>query len=502
MKRFSVIGILFATALAAGAQTNLTTVAANADTRAMSLEDCIQQALGHNLDVQIQRYNPQISRYNLRAAYGGYDPAFSISGQHSYDVSPSRYNPYSTNQTPPTVSDENSFSSGISGSLPWGLQYDFSGNIAEQYGFNGLPFDNSGGSIGVSLTQPLLKNFWINSTRLTIRVAKNRLKYSEQGLRHQIITTVTAVENAYYELIYAQENVQVELEALKLAQTQLDQDKQRVQIGTLAILSVQQDEAQAAQSQANLIAAQSTLDTDQNTLKNLLADTNYLSWHAVDIQPTATLTATPQTFDLQASWNKGMTNRPDLLQARLNAEQEGIQLKFDRNQLFPELDLIGTYGYNGASREFSGTFGQYDEGNAPFYSYGAQLKVPLSNVAARNSYKSDKATLQQIVLQLKQLEQNILVEIDNAVKQAESAYQSVQATRQARVYAEAALNAEEKTYAVGKATTFEVLQYQNNLTSARSQEIRSLANYNEALANLAEQEGSTLQRNGIKLEAK
>ena len=80
-----------------------------------------------------------------------------------------------------------------------------------------------------------------------------------------------------------------------------------------------------------------------------------------------------------------MTERPDLLQAQLNVEQQGIQLKYDRNQLFPELDLIGTYGFNGASKEFSGTFDQYHEGNAPFYSYGAQMTMPLSNVGPRNT---------------------------------------------------------------------------------------------------------------------
>jgi len=145
---------------------------------------------------------------------------------------------------------------------------------------------------------------------------------------------------------------------------------------------------------------------------------------------------------------------------------------------------------------------QTGEGNAPFYSYGAKITVPLGNIGPRNQYKATKATLQQIELQFKQLEQNILVEIDNAVKQAESAYQSAEATKQARIYAEAALDAETKTYAVGKATTFEVLTYQNNLTAARSQEIRALANYNEALAALAQQEGSTLERFNINLEAK
>lgn len=192
-----------------------------------------------------------------------------------------------------------------------------------------------------------------------------------------------------------------------------------------------------------------------------------------------------------------MTLRPDYLQAQITLEQQGIQLKFDRNQLFPQLNLTGSFGYNGAGAVYNDVFAQYQNQNSPFYSYGAQLSMPLANTQARNSYKADKVTERQDLLKLKQLEQDILVEIDNAVKQAESDYESVQATRQARIYAEAALDAEEKTYAVGNATTFEVLTYQSNLTTARGQEIRSLANYEEALATLAQQEGSTLQQRNI-----
>jgi outer membrane protein len=472
--------------------------------RAMSLMDCIQEALTHNLDVQIQRYNPQIARFNLNAAYAGYDPAFNISGSHSHTVTPGGYNPYATNAIPSRSTSDDSFNSGLRGTLPWGMQYNLSGSVSEAYGSSGLPFDTSSGNVGLSLTQPLLKNFWIDSTRLNIRVAKNRLKYSEQGLRQQLINTVTAVANAYYELIYARENLKVQQQALELAQTQLEQDQQRVQVGSLAPLDVQQDQAQVAQARANLIAAQSTLETDQNTLKNLLSDTNYLSWHGVDIQPAEMLTAPPVTFDLQESWSTGLTNRPDLLQARLNVEQQGIELKYYRNQLFPELDLVGSYGVNGAGKEFSDAFNQFTghPTYAPFYSYGAQLSIPLGNVNARNQYKSAKATLQQVLLQLKQLEQNVMVEIDNAVKQAQSAYESVDATRQARIYAEAALQAEEKKYEVGKSTTFTVLQLQNNLTAARSQEIRALANYNEALANLAAQKGTTLEHYHISLDVR
>jgi outer membrane protein len=494
MKKITAVFIFAAALVAASAQTNVPPLTT------LSLQDCITEALKHNFDVQVARYNPQIDLYNLYATYGAWDPVFNISGEHTHNVSPGgNFNQYSTNPIPARVTDADSFNSGLNGVLPEGLQYNFTGNISDTT--SSTDPESSGGSIGLAMTQPLLKNFWIDSTRLSISVAKNNLKISEQGLRAQLITTVANIENAYYELIYARENLQVQQEALTLAQTQLDQDKQRMQIGTLAQLSVEQDESQVAQSKANVITAEFTLATDQNTLKNLITD-NYKLWHDSDLMPSEPLEAVKQLYDLQDSWGKGMTLRPDLLQAQLTLEQQGIQLKFDRNQLFPELDLIGSIGYNGAGKEYSDVFRQFTEQNSPFYSYGAQMSLPLANETARNNLKSDKVTKEQDLLKLKSLEQNVLVQIDNAVKQAQSAWESVEATKEARIYAEAALDAEQKTYAVGKATTFEVLQYQNNLTAARSQEIRSLANYEEALSNLAQQEGSTLQRRGLDVVVK
>ncbi len=472
------------------AQTN------NPAARPLSLTDCFTEALKHNLDVQVQRYEPQISLYDLRAAFASYyDPTLSFSGQHDHNRSGGLF---LTNTIP--VSDDNYFTSGLGGSLPSGMSYGLFGN-AKDTTVSGA--ENSGGQIGVSATQPLLKNFWIDNSRLAISVAKNRLQFSEQGLRQQIITTMTTVENAYYELIYARENVKVQRDALVLAQTQLDQDKKRVQIGSVAERdgTLEQDEAQVAQSRANLIAAESTLGTDQRVLKNQITD-EYSKWFEADLQPTLTLEAPLQLFDLQDSWSKGMTQRPDLLQAQLNVEQQGIQLKFFRNQLFPQLDLVGTIGYNGAGRGFSDTFDQYGTANRPFYSYGAQFSIPLSNAKARNNLNSGQAAEKQLLLKLKQFEQNIMVDIDNAVGVARSDYETVDASRQARIYAEAALNAEQKKYDVGKSTTFTVLQLQNKLTLARSQEIRDLANYNQALADLAKAEGSTLQRHHLDLEVK
>ena len=477
--------------------------------RSLSLQDCIEEALKHNFDVQVARYTPEIDLYSLYATYGGYDPTLTLSGDHTYNSTPESLTQNQL-QYPASVANANTFDGGLQGLLPWGLQYNLNGNISDSYGTTSTsistnifssPFNNANGQIGITLTQPLLKNFWIDSTRLQITAAKNNLKYSEQGLRAQLITSITAIETAYYELIYARENLQVQQEALTLAQTQLDQDRQRMQIGTLAQLSVEQDESQAAQNNANVITAEFTLVSDENTLKNLITD-DYPKWHDVRVVPSETLKASKQFYDLQDSWNKGMTLRPDLLQAQITLQQQGIQLKFDRNQIYPELDLKGSYGYNGAGTEYNDVFAQFRDQSSPFYSYGAEMTIPLANQSARNTLKSDKVTEKQDLLKLKQIEQNVLVEIDNAVKEAESDYESVGATKQARIYAEAALDAEQKTYAVGKATTFEVLTYQNNLTTARGQEIRALANYEEALSNLAQQEGSTLQQRNIDIVVK
>jgi len=467
--------------LAALAQTN-------APTRSLSLQDCIAEALQHNFDVRIERFAPVESQLSLEAAYAGYDPTLTLSGQHAHSDLPAGTNAAS-------MTDNNSFSTGVGGLLPSGATYNLFGNVDSAY----VPSpEYSSGQVGVSATQPLLKNLWIDQTRLNVIAAKSQIKQSIQGLRLQLITTVTAVESAFFELIYARENLKVQQQALALAQTQLDQDKQRVEVGSLAPLDVQQDEAQVAQSRASLISAQFMLLSDQNALKTLITD-NYPAWHDVELEPAGTLAAVRQFMDVQDSWSKGMVCRPELLQAKLTLEQDGIQLKYDRNQLFPEIDLTGSYGYNGGGVGYSDTFGQYETANRPFYAYGMKVSYPLSNQGARSAYRSQKAVETQDLLKVKELEQNIMVAIDNAVKQAESDWESVGATKEARVYAEAALDAEEKKYAVGKSTTFTVLQLQNTLTADRGAEIRALANYDKDLATLAQAEGTTLERHKVEV---
>ena len=488
-----------ALAFAAQAQTNEFASAP----RVITLDDCIQQALAHNLDVQIERYNPWLSSYEVRIAYGGYDPLFAITGAHGYSKT-GRGVDANGLLLPPSTLDDNFIASSLSGSLPWGLKYDLQGNSTDTWGsyYNGdVSGERTDGSASISLAQPLLKDFWIDSTRLNISVAKNRVKWSEQVLRQQIISTVSAVETAYYELTFARENVKVQDQALQLAEQLFSENKKRVEVGVLAPLDEKQAGSQVATARAALLTAQQTLRTDENILKTLITD-NYVKLHDVTLLPGESLAAVKKDFSLQDSWKTGMLERPELLQAKLDLEKSGIQLKYDYNQVFPQLDLIGSYGYNGNGKEFSGTFDTIGNGNQPLYTYGVKLSIPLGNVSARNRYKQGKVNVQQALLTVKKIEQDVMVEIDNAIKAAQASFERVDATHEARRYAEAALDAEQKKLENGKSTSFIVLQLQTNLTTARSNEIRALADYNEALTRLAQVEGSTLARRRIDIKAK
>ena len=494
---FSLLATL-SLALAGHAQTADTAAAP----RTINLQDCIQQALAHNLDVQIERYNPWLSRYDLSIAYGGYDPLLSASGQHDHY----RFSGGGTNAAPATLKDTDIFSGGLTGSLPWGMSYNLNANTMDNDvrnwpATNANPFSYGNGAAAITLTQPLLKNFWTDNTRLTISVAKNRVKYSEQQLRLQIITTVTAVETAYYELIFARENMKVQEQALQLADQLYSENKKRVEVGVLAPLDEKQAGSQVAAARATLLTAQQTLRTDENTLKNLITD-DYAKLHDAALQPAEPLTAVKQDYSLQDSWKTGLTERPELLQAKLDVEKAGIQLKYYKNQVFPQLDVFGTYGRNGNGSGFNGTLNDIGHDNQPYYGYGIQFSIPLGNVAARNRYKQGKVNVQQGLLTVKKIEQDVMVQVDNAIKAAQAAFERVDATHEARLYAEAALDAEQKKLENGKSTSFVVLQLQTNLTTARSNEIRALADYNEALTTLAQVEGSTLERRRIDIQAK
>ena len=476
--------------------------------RKVSLDDCVQSALQKNLDMRIARIEPPKALADLQAAYAGYDPGFTFSGVHNYSKSGGGFDP-SIGQVPATTVNQNTINSSLIGLTPWGMNYSLKSNLDENYGQRGLtastfPFDDASGSATISVSQPLLKNLWTDQTRFNIKVGKTQVKYTELGLKQTIMNMVTAVEQAYYDLIYARENVTVQEKAVELAMQLVVENRKRVEVGSLAPLDQKQAEAQAETGRAYLIAAKSGLITQENALKQLISD-DYAAIKPVELLPAAPLSAPVRVFDRQISWSKGLTERPDLLQAKLDVERQGITIKYNYNQLFPELDILAGGGYGGGGSgisEYGQVLNQIVKREQPSWSVGGQLTYPLGNIGARANYKKSKLTMDQYLLNLKKLEQTIMVTIDDDITQAHSSYQQVGATRSAREYADEALAAEQKKLENGKSTTYTVLQMQRDLTTARGNEIQALANYNKALAKLSLDEGSTLQRLGINVEVK
>jgi len=475
-------------------------VAADPELRSVSMEDCVQQAIEHNLDIRIQRINPELARYTLGSSYGYYDPSLSFSSTENFSASAGGIDAQGR-QYPPTTIDGHSINAGLGGNLPYGGNLQINHFIGETERNHASSIFDSQGSVGVSMTQPLLRNFWFDQPRLLIKINKSVVKQRELGLRGQIMQTVSDVHTAYYNLIAARENVKVQQTALDLAEQLYKENKKRVEVGVLAPLDEKQAQSQVAASKAALLVAQGSATSAENTLKSLITD-KYSELQNVSLQPSEPLNAVAQTFSRQDSWQKGLTMRPELLTQKLTLDQNKITVRYNYNQLFPELDLRGSYQLAGVGEEFPDALNGIVVGNSPGWSFTASVTVPLSNRSARYNYKGAKATVQQSLLTLKKIEEGIMVQIDNDINQAQTSLERVEATRQARLYAEAALDAEQKKLDSGKSMSFLVLQAQRDLTQRKSDEIGALTDYNNALVQLALHEGSTLDLYHIKVETK
>jgi outer membrane protein TolC len=467
--------------------------AAEGKTRPLSVDDAVQMALTNNLDILISRYTPILDQFALNGLFSAYDPAFSFNLSRTLNTAPGQF--YLGFNFPPYATIVNNYTPSLTGTLPFGMNYDLATPLSQQT----TPFAQYNATPAMTLSQPLLKNSWIDNTRYQIQLSRKTLRSDQLALRLQMENSVNSVKTAYYNLIAARENVAVQRAAVTLAQQLVDENTRKVQLGAMAPLDQRQAESQAASSQSDLLEAELAQAVQENTLKSLLS-LHLDEWRDVTPVPTETLLAVPQNPDLFESLRTAIDSRPEMLQAKINLEKQHLAIKYTQNQLYPELDLKGSYGLNSVSAMFGQTLDTLRQGTDPTYSYGLALTIPLENTAARNAHKSAKATLEQSLLQLKKIETTIVMAVDNDVKTVRSDLLRVDATRKAREYAEDALRAGQFRLQAGSTTSFEVLQLQSNLTTARSAEIRALADYNIALEQLALDEGTTLQRSKIDLK--
>jgi outer membrane protein len=509
MRVLFVAALLLSGSLAAPAQTTPLS-----NLRKVSLQECIDSALRNNLDVQIQQVSSEIFRYDYQGAYGAYSPVLSLEARRNFVSQPGDFDPQKFNPDFPYEMTTDTASTTIGGILPYGLSYDLSALAGEKKAitdFRSSPDDallfpkglrdtnNYFAETYATARQHLLKDFWIDQHQLNLIVSRKNLQVSQQALRFQIMRTVFAVEIAYYDLAALKETIRVQERAVELKRQLVSEIHRRVQVGDLPGLDAEQAETELENSLTALLSAREEFTSQQNVLKRLLTD-DFLQLAEVDIEPADGLTAVPPKVNRSESFQRALKNRPDLIEARLEVEKSQSLVRFRMNQLFPALDLIGRYGGQAVATSPSTAMNDAINFRDPLYYYGAVVSLPLSNVKERNSYRTSKAQKQLAELELKKAEQAVLVQVADWANRVESRFAQVSSTRRARSFAESALVSEQRKLQNGLSTSFFVLQIQATLTQAQSSELRALADYNKALAQLAFSEGSTLANHRLVLE--
>ncbi len=484
-------------------------------TISLSLDDALRRALEQNYAIRLGNFTPQTARLNLEGNYGAYDPVFQGSAGQNFTRRAGGFNSDINQAVEGAESWNRDFSAGLTGVLPTGTRYGLDWGMdrsnqkvpAESVLGSGI-FDTSRNitaeyrsSVGVSVTQPLLKDFWIDSTRLNTKSAKIEIKKADLALQYLIMGIVNQTALAYYDLIEARDQVEVRKMALQLKDQFLSETQKKVAAGTMASLDEKQAQSEQATARANLIRAHSNAEQAENRLKGLISD-NFASIHTTVLEPSEKLLAMSQPINVIESWRTGLEQRPDFIQKKHSIEQEKIQLKYTKNQLYPALDIQGSYGRAGLGGNAYDSLDTIGDNRFPRYGGGLVLTVPLSRKSERAAHRIQKISVEEALVRLKEAEEDIIRSIDTEAKKVRSAFAAIESTREARVFAEAALDAEQKKLENGKSTNFQVLELQDNLTQARAAEIIALTAYNKSLQDFYYAEGTTLQRNKVVIQLK
>ncbi|HKQ37717.1 MAG TPA: TolC family protein [Verrucomicrobiae bacterium] len=525
----------------------------NVSIKPISLRQCVQLALENNFDIAIARYRPQIRAYRLGGAYGYYDPEFRVSALHSFEAAEGEFDPATGIQSPAGTGREADIVDGeLQGRLwPTGLRYSIGADYRHRYGTTErnvvtiderggpttvipgfLPFDQYSTAFNISLEQPLLRDFWIDAGRLEFKLRRKDLRISEYELLFAVQDTVRDVEQTYYRLIAALDRVRTWEKSVDIAQKFLGDIRSRIDAGVLATLDDKSAEGEIGLRQSALLDARRDVATEENRLKDLISSQSQ-QWYNIHLVPQERLLAVAQRYDLQESWLSALNSRPDFNRLKEELERQGLVVKYDFNQLFPYLNLIGTYGRRGfdelayrkdvdnnvilntshgvttndittlvKARDATYTRALHDVGDEtnPRYSYGFVVRFPLSFRAERANYKGSKAEEAELTTRVQQKQQQIMIGIDDVIQGAKLEFDRVQTARKAREAYEVALGAEQQKLDNGRSSPFTVLRMQRDLRAAQLEEILALQEYNVALAELQFREGKILANKGVNVE--
>lgn len=474
---------------------------------AITYPEAVQLALQKNFSIEGASYDPLISRARLRSSEGKFDPVITLA--YTREDNETDQSGLTVTEGPQpgdgfdqpglfTRNTRDFAEANIGGLTPWGMTYEV-GATLENRQVSTQNYTNRYASFaGLTVTQPLLRNFGTDVNMASVRLARADAAISVWNYRAQVITTVTRTAEVYNELWFSTGNAGVERRSRALAAQLAADNRRRAEIGVMSPLDVLQAETDVAARDERVLVAERQQADNENFLKQLVTDRveDVLAVHLdIAAPPKAPGIARERKADLAAA----VANRPDFRQAILELQKRQINVVFTRNQVLPQLDLVASFGSNGLDTDLADSVERSINQNATSFSVGGVFSIPLPNREALGNLEAAKLDVARQLVELKRLEQSILVEADNAAGQVETADKRIEAAKLARVLAAETLAAGERRLRAGVATTFEVLQFQRDLATAAIAEIRAMADYNIAVARYEQATGTTLLRQGITL---
>jgi outer membrane protein TolC len=522
----------------------------------MSLQQAVDASLRNNLDILVSRFDPLLLEKDVVSAKAHlYDPTFLSNFSYGHTSTPT-----ASIFIPSGAINERTAQWGFGISQPTTI-----GGIAvaqlqtirtRTNSPINLLTDTFQPTLSLTITQSLLKNFGWNVNRIAIRRSVIGQSLSMEALRQQVINSVFDVQQAYWNLVGARENLKVQRLALRLAEDLLRQNEIQVKVGTMAPLDVLQAKAQEKAAETDVIVAENAVRTAQDVLLKLTTPDNEMLTQDLRIETTDKPEFKPVKIDFAEKLRTALSRRPDLKAAVLNIQDKALVKKGARNAVLPQVDFTFNAGLTGLSGDPNPTVNPFSGGSAipvvnavpnpatpaipplipgtttigfippsapspagagvaltpfagqssfkdatstfftnnefSFWSVGIVVTYPIGNRDARAQYAKSKLDLEKSQKSLTRTEQQATLDVKTAVENMDAVQRGVVSTREAREVAEQQLDAEEKKLAVGLSTNFQVLQYQKDLTDRRLNEVTALTLYETGLASLAKATGTTL----------
>ncbi len=459
----------------------------------IDLRQAIEMALARNYTIRVQRFDPALADANLLSKQGVFDPALELEYLHSETTDPR--DPDFPNLAK-NLDVQEDYRAAITGLLPTGMRYSLVAKSGRAFERSITRTESFTTFAGLELTQPLIKGGGTAANLGPIRVARLGQAISVWDLRAGIIDVVAETVLIYNDLYFSMLNLEVAKRSRDLAARLLEDNIRRADIGTMSPLDVTEARADLATRVEDILLAEQSVRENRNFLKRLVTDDlETLLDLRLDISSAPAIQ--PPEEDVRAGILRALENRPDYRSALLALQQKKITLVMKRNDSLPELDLLASFGANGLDQSLASSFERLGDNRGTEWTLGATLRVPVPNREGRGNLDSARIEVERALLDLKRLEQDIIVEIDNLAARIASTRARIKAAAQSRVFAGERLDAEEKRLLAGVGTTFFLLDAQNSYAAAEVAELRAHTDFNKAVVEYDRATAHTLTRHMI-----